>query len=160
MRLEKGGEDLTPEEREAGARPTDAGDYWNEWDAFHAAQRLFEDEVAEVDLESRDPTDKKTLGNRTSAIWKWYRELPGSKVEQATKAAKKWNTEGTPDKDKMLVWVHLLFLKGFLTEFLLSYRKKHLRKRTVKFIESLHRSMGIHCAVLVGYETPKGVRTA
>lgn len=117
VRLENGGEDLTPEEREAGARPTDAGDYWKEWDAFRAAQQLFADEVAEVDRGSRDPTDKTKLGNRTQAVRKWYNELPASKLEEATKAAEKWNAEGAPDKDKMLVWVHLLFVQGFLTEF-------------------------------------------
>lgn len=157
-RLEEGGEELTPEEREAGAKSTDAGDYSKPWDTFRAAQRLFADEVAEVDLGSRDPTDKSSLGNRTKAVRAWYKTLPASKLEEATKAAEKWNTEGAPNKDKMLVCVHLLFFKGFLTEFLLSYRKKHLHSKTVKFIESLRRTMGVHCVVLVGYETPKGVK--
>ena len=46
--------------------------------------------------------------------------------------------------------------KGFLTHFLLSYRKKNLKKRTDEFTEALRRSMGVQCIVLAGYEVPKG----
>ena len=95
-------EDLTPEEREAATRPTDAGKYWKLWDAFRAAQQLFPDEVAQIDSASRDKTNKKTLGNRTAALRKWFNQLPRSKVEEAEKAAAKWNLEGTPNQDKML----------------------------------------------------------
>lgn len=101
--LKEGDKYLTPEEREAAARPIDAGDYWTPWDAFHAAQRLFADEVKQVDDKSRDKTNKKTLGNRTVAIRKWFNDLPKSKLEEAEKAAAKWNSEGCPSKDKMLM---------------------------------------------------------
>jgi len=57
------------------------------------------------------------------------------------------------------VWVHLLFIQGFLTEILLSYQKVHLSNRTAKFIESLCHTMGVHCMFLVGYETPIGLKT-
>lgn len=99
--LEGGEEDLTPEEREANARPTDCRDYWKAWDAFRVAQRLFSNEVAQVDGGSRDKTDKKSLGKRTVAIRKWFNELPKSKKEEAEKVAAKWNLEGAPDADKM-----------------------------------------------------------
>lgn len=101
--LNKSEEDLTPEEREAAARPTDAGDYWKKWDAFRVAQRLFSNEAAQVDEGSRDKTNKKAFGNRTVAIRKWFNELPRSKVEEAEKVAEKWNSEGAPDKGKMLM---------------------------------------------------------
>jgi hypothetical protein len=99
--LEKGGEALTPEEREAAAKPTDAGDYWKPWDAYRVAQQLFADKVGLVDEGSRDKTNKKTLGNRTAAIRKWFGQLPKSKLEEAERVAVKWNTEGAPDKAKM-----------------------------------------------------------
>ena len=101
VQLEKGKNDLTPEEREAAARPIDAGDYWAEWDAFRVAQRLFADEVAEIDSGSRDKQNKKTIGNRTVVIRKWFNELPKSKLDEAEKVAEKWNSEGAPNKDKM-----------------------------------------------------------
>lgn len=101
VQLEGGEEDLTAEEREAIARPIDAGDYWKEWDGFRVAQRLFADEVAQIDSASRDKTNKKTIGNRTVAIRNWYKELPISKKEEADRVAKKWNLEGASDKDKM-----------------------------------------------------------
>jgi hypothetical protein len=101
VQLEKGGEDSTPEEREAAARPTDAGDYWNAWNAFRVAQRLYADEVAQVDSRSRDKTDKKALGRRTVAIREWYNKLSRSKIEEAERVAAKWNLEGAPNKDKM-----------------------------------------------------------
>ena len=44
--------------------------YWNAWDSFHVAQRLFADEVAKIDAVSQDKKDKKTFGNRTVAIRK------------------------------------------------------------------------------------------
>ena len=103
VELEKGGGELTPEEREAAAKPTDAGDYWTPWDTFRVAQRLFADEVAQVDGGSRDKTNKKAFGNRTIAIRKWFNELPRSKVEEAEQVAIKWNKEGAPNKDKMLM---------------------------------------------------------
>ena len=103
MQLEESGEDLTPEDREAAARPIDAGDYWSLWDTFRVAQCLFSNEVAQIDSRSRDKADKKTFGNRTVAIRKWFNELPKSKVEEAERVCKKWNSEGAPNKDKMLM---------------------------------------------------------
>jgi len=37
-------------------------------------------------------------------------------------------------------------------EFLLSYRKKNLGKRTIEFMEALRRTMGVHSVVLHGYD--------
>lgn len=102
VQLENGDKDMTSEEREAAAKPTDAGDYWKPWDVYRVAQRLFSDEVALVDEGSRDKTNKKTLGNRTAAIRKWFNELPKSKLEEAERVAVKWNAEGAPDHGKML----------------------------------------------------------
>ena len=103
MQLEESGDDLTPEEREAAARPSDAGDYWTEWIPFRVAQRLFADEVAQVDSMSRDKKDKKTFGNRTVAVQNWFKNLPQSKKDEAEEVARKWNREGAPNKEKMLV---------------------------------------------------------
>lgn len=94
---------LTSAEWEAAARPTDSGDYWSEWDTFRAAQRIFAEEVSEIDSQSRDKSNKKKLGNRTVAVRKWFSELPKSKVEEAERAAAKWNADGAYDKEKMAV---------------------------------------------------------
>ena len=96
-------EQLNPDEREATARPSDAGDYWAEWNSFHTAQQLFADEVAKVDSEAWDTLNKKTLGMRTVAVQKWFNELLKSKLKQAENAAAKWNKLGCPDKDKQNV---------------------------------------------------------
>ena len=103
MQLEDGGEYLTPEERIAAATPVYAGDYWELFDTFRAAQKLFADEVALVDEACRDKKNKNTLGNRTAAGRKWFRELPASKLNQAKDAAAKWNSDGAPDKDRVHV---------------------------------------------------------
>ena len=103
VRLKEGEEFVSPEEREAAARPDDAGDYRKLFDAFTAAQRLWSSEVAEIDSACRDKLNKNTMGNRTTAIRKWYNELPKSKMEEAEKAAAKWNALGCPSKDKMLM---------------------------------------------------------
>jgi hypothetical protein len=69
-------------------------------------------------------------------------------------------TSGTPTaaraKKKCLCKIYLLFTKGFLTKFFLSYRKKNHRNRTVEFIESLRRSMGVDSVALMGYDGPDG----
>lgn len=63
-------------------------------------------------------------------------------------------------RTKCICELYLLSLKGFSTKFLLSYRKKNLRSRTVGFIEALRRTMGIHCVVLQSFEITEGVRKA
>ena len=88
-RLKDGREYLTPEEHEVDARPTYAGDYWKVWTDFRAAERLFADEVAQIDNACRDKKNKKTLGDRMIAVRKWFDELPPSKLEEAKKAAEK-----------------------------------------------------------------------
>lgn len=35
------------------------------------------------------------------AVRKWFDELPSSKLEEAKKAAEKWNSEGARDKNRM-----------------------------------------------------------
>lgn len=75
MLLEDAGEDLTLEKREAAARPIDASDYWSEWCAYRVAQQLWADEVAKIDANCQDKTNKKALGNHTSAIQQWFNDL-------------------------------------------------------------------------------------
>ena len=52
----------------------------------------------------------------------------------------------------------ICYFLSFLIRFLLSYRKKNLRNRTVEFIDALRRTMGVHCVVLQGYEAADGVK--
>ena len=75
-------------------RPIHAGHYWKPWDAYRAAQRLFSEEVAVIDEKCRDKKNKKTFGNHTAALRKWFNELPRSKMVQAEKVAAKWNSDG------------------------------------------------------------------
>jgi hypothetical protein len=91
---------LTPEDREATAQPSDAGDYWTEWNPFRVAQRLFADEVAQVDGDAQDKLNKKMLGARTVVIRKWFNDLPKSKLEEVEKVAASWNKLGCTDKEK------------------------------------------------------------
>ena len=55
-------------------------------------------------------------------------------------------------KTRHLSEFRLLCLKGFLTDFLLRYRRKHLRNRTEEFIDALRRTMGVRMVVLQGYK--------
>jgi hypothetical protein len=99
--LAKVRENMTPEECEAAARPTEAGLYWKPWNASHAAQRIFVKEVALIDGESRDKRNKRDFGHCTGPVNKWFKELPKSKLEEAEKATTKWNLVGVCNKDKM-----------------------------------------------------------
>lgn len=101
VRLENGEEYMTPIEREAAAKPVYAGAYWKPIDDFRAAALLWADEVALVDGKCRDKKDKKSIGKRTPAVKKWFRELSQSRKDEAVNAAKKWNFEGAPDKERI-----------------------------------------------------------
>jgi hypothetical protein len=101
VRLENGEEYMTPEEREAAAKPVYAGAYWKPIDDFRAAQLLWADEVALVDGTCRDKKDKKSIGKRTPAVNKWFKELSQSRKDEAANAAKKWNFEGAHDKERI-----------------------------------------------------------
>jgi hypothetical protein len=92
---------VTPEEREAAARPQNAGDYREPFNASRAAPLLWSDDVAEIDGLCRDKSNKKDIGKRTGAINKWFKGLPANKIEEAENAADKWNSLGCPDKNKM-----------------------------------------------------------
>lgn len=96
-----GRSDMTPEDREAAARPIEAGEYWKEWKPLRAAQRLFSDEVARIDEACRNKKNKKDLGKRTAAIHKWWKEQPESRKIEAENAATKWNADGASNKEKM-----------------------------------------------------------
>jgi hypothetical protein len=98
-----GRSDMTPEDREAAARPIEAGQYWKEWNALRAAQRLFSDEVAVIDAACRNKKNKKDLGKRTVAINKWWSEQSESRKIEAENVAAKWNADGASDKGKMSV---------------------------------------------------------
>ena len=52
--LEQTSTTLNAEDREIGARPTQAGEYTKPWDAYRTVQRLFKEEVDELDKLSRD----------------------------------------------------------------------------------------------------------
>jgi hypothetical protein len=51
----------------------------------------------------RTKTNKKTFGKCTTTIRKWYAKLPQRKQDEAEKVTKKWNDEGAPNKENMLV---------------------------------------------------------
>jgi hypothetical protein len=68
VQLEESGDNLTPEEHEAAARPSDAREYRMEWVPFCVAQRLFSEEVDKVDSGSQDKMNKMTFGKCTNAI--------------------------------------------------------------------------------------------
>ena len=92
---------MTPEEREAAARPENAGEYREPFNAFRAAQLLWSDEVVEIDSLCRDKIKKTDIGKRTVAIKKWFKELPKNKLKEAEDASIKWNSLGCPDRKRM-----------------------------------------------------------
>jgi hypothetical protein len=89
VQLEESGDNLTPEEHEAAARLSNAGEYWMEWVPFCVAQQLFSEEVDKVDSGSWDKTNKMTFGKCTTAIREWYAKLPQRKWDKAEKVTKK-----------------------------------------------------------------------
>jgi hypothetical protein len=100
--FEETGEYLTPGDREAAARPQNAGAYRKPFNAQRAAVLLWSDEVAQLN-ESRNKADKKSIGEHTKIVQKWLKELPADRLAEATKASEKWNALGCPDERKMFM---------------------------------------------------------
>lgn len=96
---------LTAEDREAVARPTQAGDFHKPWDGFRVAQRIFKDEADEIDRTVRDKNDKKNFGARTRALREWWKTLPQQQKEEAETVAAKWNASGA-SKEKQAAYVY------------------------------------------------------
>jgi hypothetical protein len=95
-----GEQKLTAQDREAAARPAEAGDYRKAWDGYRAACRLFPDEVEAIDRRIRDPKNNMTMGSRTQLLRQWWRNLPKEKKQEGEQAAAKWNSVGAADKEK------------------------------------------------------------
>lgn len=87
---------MTPKEREAAARPDDAGNYRKPFDTYKAATLLWKDEVDRIDG-AREKGNKSSIGDRTQLIRSWFKTLPKEKIEEAENAAAKWNSLGCPD---------------------------------------------------------------
>jgi hypothetical protein len=65
-----------------------------------------------------------------------------------------------PIKIECICESHLLYLKGFLTDFLLSYRSKNLGKKVEELFGGIRRTMGVQCVLFAGFEVPKtGIKT-
>ena len=67
---------MTPEEREAAARPENAGEYREPFNAFRAAQLLWSDEVVKIDSLCRDKIKKTDIGKRTLLSRNGSRSFP------------------------------------------------------------------------------------
>jgi hypothetical protein len=131
------------------------------WTDFCAAEWLFANEVAWIDDVCRDKKKTRRLWAITQLLsrnglmsflkanWKKQRRL----LKSETLRMLLIKTECTCES-------HLLYLKSFWTDFLLSYQKKNLKRRVDKLIKAVHCSIRAHCIVLAGYKVPKGFRAA
>lgn len=91
--------DVTPEEREAVARPKTAQFYKKECNEWDVAQKLFKQEMNDYDKAERA---NKRLGEsikyRMGHAREWFRQMTAEQEKEVKEAMEKWNKEGAPEE--------------------------------------------------------------
>lgn len=88
---------VSPEEREAAARPKDAGFYKKELTDWDVAQKLFKVEMDEYDKEKQSKLGvKQSIKFRTGNARDWFNNMTHAQRKEVEDAKEKWNHEGAP----------------------------------------------------------------
>lgn len=89
---------VTPEEREAAARPKTALFYKKECNEWDVAQKLFKEEINDYDKAERA---RKGLGesikHRMGHAREWFRKMTVEQEKEVKDAMERWNKEGAPE---------------------------------------------------------------
>lgn len=94
---------LSPEEREAGARPKDAAFYKKEVGDWDVAQRLFKQEIDEYDKEEQAKLGvKNEIKYRTGHARNWFKNMTPAQRKEVENAREKWNKEGAPPESQTM----------------------------------------------------------
>ncbi|KAG1825205.1 hypothetical protein EV424DRAFT_1537908 [Suillus variegatus] len=126
---------LSPEEREAGARPKDVAFYKKEVGDWDVAQRLFKQEIDEYDKEEQAKLGvKNEIKYRTGHARNWFKNMTPAQRKEVENAREKWNKEGAPPESQTM------------------YRKRHLKKILEDFTEQIRRTMGCQVMILASHK--------
>ncbi|KAG1870310.1 hypothetical protein F4604DRAFT_1926547 [Suillus subluteus] len=126
---------LSPEEREAAARPKDAAFYKKEASDWDVAQKLFKQEIDEYDKEEQAKLGvKNEIKHRTGHARNWFKNMTPAQKKEVENAREKWNSESAPLESQAM------------------YRKRHLKKTLDDFTEQLRRTMGCQVMILTSHK--------
>ncbi|KAG2737517.1 hypothetical protein P692DRAFT_20662550, partial [Suillus brevipes Sb2] len=126
---------VSPEEREAAARPKDAGFYKKELTDWDVAQKLFKVEMDEYDKEKQSKLGvKQSIKFRTGNARDWFNNMSHAQRKEVEDAKEKWNDEGAPLESQAM------------------YRKRNLKRVLEDFTEQIRRTMGCRIVMLVSHK--------
>ncbi|KAG1832273.1 hypothetical protein F4604DRAFT_1946218 [Suillus subluteus] len=126
---------VSPEEREANARPKDASFYKKKLTDWDVAQKLFKQEIDDFDKgEQRKMGVPHSIKHRTGHARQWFNNMTSAQQKEVQQARDKWNEEGAPAESQAM------------------YRKRSLKKTLENFSEELRRTMGCRIVMLVSHK--------
>ncbi|KAG2140220.1 uncharacterized protein EDB93DRAFT_1105958 [Suillus bovinus] len=126
---------VLPEEREAAARPKDAGFYKKEITDWDVAQKLFKEEINDYDKE-----EQSKLGEKHSIKFcmrnarEWFKNMTPTQEKEIQDAKEKWDTKGAPAESQAM------------------YQKRNLKKILEDFTEQICCTMGCRVVMLVSHK--------
>jgi hypothetical protein len=127
--LEQTRNTLTAEDREIAARPTHAGEHTKPWDAYCAVQRLFKEEVDQLDELSRDKKDKNSFSVHTKALREWWSTLSKESRMRLRELRKSGMKPELINESKVCKYFVSLSALLLLTYIVVGTGKKTSRKR-------------------------------
>jgi DNA mismatch repair ATPase MutS len=94
---------LSPEEREAAARPKDAAFYKKEISDWDVAQKLFKQEMDQYDKDEQEKLGvKNEIKYRTRHARDWFKSMTPEQRKEVEDAREKWNREGAPPESQAM----------------------------------------------------------
>jgi hypothetical protein len=122
---------LSPEEREAVARPKDAGFYKKEARDWDVAQKLFKQDMDEYDKEEQAKLGvKNEIKYRTRHARDWFKNMTDAQWTEVENAKEKWNREGAPPESQA-VWVIKLTIQVLLLTTLVGIERSTSKKSSM-----------------------------
>ncbi|KAG1858927.1 hypothetical protein F4604DRAFT_2037785 [Suillus subluteus] len=126
---------VSPEEREAAARPKDAGFYKKELTDWDVAQKLFKVEMDDYDKEEQSKLGvKHSIKYCTGHARDWFNDMSPAQRKEVEDAKAKWNNEGAPAESQAM------------------YRKRNLKRVLDDFTQQIRRTMGCQIVMLVSHK--------
>ncbi|KAG2137130.1 uncharacterized protein EDB93DRAFT_1253740 [Suillus bovinus] len=126
---------LSPEEREAAARPKDAAFYKKAVTDWDVAQKLFKQEIDEYDKEEQAKLGvKNEIKYRTGHTRDWFKNMTPAQQKEVENAREKWNRDSAPLESQTM------------------YRKRHLKRILDDFAEQMCCTMGCWVMILASHK--------
>ncbi|KAG1901604.1 uncharacterized protein F5891DRAFT_979420 [Suillus fuscotomentosus] len=126
---------VSPEEREANARPKDALFYKKQLTDWDITQKLFRQEIDNYDKEEQQKMGiTHSIRHHMGHARKWFNNMTPAQKKDVQQAKDKWNEEGAPAESQAM------------------YRKRNLKKILDNFSQEIARTMGCRIVMLISHK--------